>query len=203
MFSDDRFVDYPLRQSLLPGAKGLQIFATRGVVEWLSRPDRYLVVCEGRGGRIYAADECFLEEAQQVIRDAHGAQVVLRKPEVHSYVDPALDAWVEPVMFLRIKSPHAYAPEILAELRCREARILEEDLQRCDLVIRAEGRLVNLLGLTRVIGSVARGSAAIWTWLDRYEPAMPPSITLESLIQATRRKTRLESPPSSTDVLTS
>jgi translation elongation factor EF-G len=139
-------------------------------------------VCEGRGGRIYAADECFLEEAQQVIRDAHGAHVVLRKPEVHSYLDPALDAWVEPVMFLRIKTPHAYAREILAELHCRRARILEEDVQRYDLVIRAEGPLVHLLGLTRVIASVTRNSAAIWTWLDRYERAMTtPSIRSRTL----------------------
>lgn len=197
MFSDDRLVDYPLRQSLLPSADGLQIFAKRGVVDWLSRPERYLVVCEGRGGRIYAADECFLEEAQQVIRDAHGAQVVLREPEVHSYVDPALDACVEPVMFLRIKSPHAYAREILTELRRRHARILEQDTQRYDVVIRAEGRLVNLLGVTRVIGSVTRGSAAIWTWLERYERAMTtPSIQSQTSdpVDSPKESPRIDAP---------
>ena len=130
MFRDDRLANYPLRQSLLPGAYGLRIFATRGVVDWMSRPDRYLVICEGRCGRIYAADECCLEEAQQVVQDAHGTDVVFRKPEIHTYVDLELDALVEPVMFLRIRSPHAYAREILAELRSREAQILEEDMQR-------------------------------------------------------------------------
>lgn len=171
MFTEDRLDGYPLRQSLLPGAEGLQLFALRGVVDWLSRPDRYLVICEGRGGRIYAADECFLHEAQQVIREAHNDLVIMRSPEVHTYTDSVLHALVEPVMFLRIKTSYAYAPAILAELERRELRILEKDVQRYDLVIRAEGRLVHTLGLTLEINSLARGSATIWTWLDRYEVA--------------------------------
>ncbi|MFM9927755.1 hypothetical protein VLK31_32595 [Variovorax sp. H27-G14] len=175
MFNDDRLANYPLRQSLLPGAERLPIFATRGLVDWLSRPDRYLVVCEGRGGRIYAADECFLEEAQAVILDAHGACIVMRKPEVLTYIDPEINGWVEPVMFLRIKSPHAHARDILVELRRREARILEMDMQRHDVVVRAEGRLEDLMGLARVLCSFARGSVSIWTWLERYEPAKTES----------------------------
>jgi hypothetical protein len=43
MFSDDKLVGHPLRQSLLPGAEGFRIFAIRGVVDWLSGPDQYLV----------------------------------------------------------------------------------------------------------------------------------------------------------------
>lgn len=178
MFNNDRLAHYPLRQSLLPGAKGLRIFEERGVVEWLSRPDRYLVVCEGRGGRIYAADERFLEEAQHVIGNVHDAKVVFRKPEIHTYIDPELDAWVEPVMFLRIKVPHAHAREVLAELSFRGVRILEQDMQSYDLVIRAEGRLVNLIGLARIVNSFGHGSAAFWTWLDRYERAMTTSVDL-------------------------
>ncbi|SFN47103.1 hypothetical protein [Variovorax sp. OV329] len=80
MFCSDRLAQYPLRQSLLAGAQGLRIFEARGVVDWLSRPDCYLVVCEGRGGQIYAANERFLEEAQHLIGNAHGAKVVFRKP---------------------------------------------------------------------------------------------------------------------------
>lgn len=120
MFTEDRLDGYPLRQSLLPGAEGLQIFALRGVVDWLSRPDRYLVICEGRGGQIYAADESFLHEAQQVIRETHGDLVIMRSPEVHTYTDNVLQASVEPVMFLRIKTSYAYAPAILAALERRE-----------------------------------------------------------------------------------
>lgn len=172
MFIDDQLAQYPLRQSLLPGAQGLRIFETRGVVDWLSRPDRYLVVCEGRGGRIFAADECFLEEAQRVIASAHREGVVFRKPEVHTYMDSGLDALVEPVMFLRIKVAHAYAREVLAELGLRGVRILEQDMQAYDFVIRAEGRLVNLIGLARMVDSLGHGSAAFWTWLARYERAV-------------------------------
>src|SRR6478752_5350808 len=97
----------------------LPLFEGLGVADGLSRPDRYLVVCEGRGGWIFAADECFLEEAQRVIASAHRGGVVFRKPEIHTYIDSGLDALVEPVMFLRIKVPHAYAREILAELGLR------------------------------------------------------------------------------------
>lgn len=176
MFSDDQFAQYPLRQSLLPGAEGLRIFEARGVVDWLSRPDRYLVVCEGRGGRILAADERFLEEAQRVIASVHRGGVVFRKPEIHTYIDSGLDALVEPVMFLRIKVPHAYARETLAELDLRGVRILEQDMQAYDLVIRAEGRLVNLIGLPRKVDSLGHGSAAFWTWLARYERAMTSSV---------------------------
>jgi hypothetical protein len=154
----------------------LRIFEARGVADWLSRPDRYLVVCEGRGGWIFAADECFLEEAQRVIASAHRGGVVFRKPEIHTYIDSGLDALVEPVMFLRIKVPHAYAREILAELGLRGVRILEQDMQAYDLVIRGEGRLVNLPGLARMINSVGHGSAAVWTWLARYERAMTTSV---------------------------
>lgn len=197
MFSDDRLAHYPLRQSLLPGARGLRIFETRGVVDWLSRPDRYLVVCEGRGGRIFAADERFLEEAQHVIATAHGARVVFRKPEVHTYIDAELDALVEPVMFLRIKAPHAYARDILAELGLREVRILEQDMQAYDLVIRAEGRLVSLIGLASMLDSFGHGSAAFWTWLDRYERATTTSVaSLRAVVRSANRRPPSLSTPS-------
>jgi hypothetical protein len=189
MFSNDTLAQYPLRQSLLPGAKGLRIFETLGVVDWLSRPDRYLVVCEGRGGRIYAADERFLEEAQHVIRNAHDARVVFRAPEIHTYIDPELDALVEPVMYLRIKVPHACAREVLAELGFRGVRILEQDMQSHDVVIRAEGRLGRLIGFAAMVDSVGHGSAAFWTWLDRYERATTTSVDpLRAESQPTNRK---------------
>lgn len=181
MLSNDRLSNYPLRQSLLPGARNLRIFETRGVVDWLSRPERFLVACEGRGGRIYAADERCLEQAQQVIANAHGTKVVFREPEVHTYTDPERDALVEPVMFLRIKVPHAYAREVLAELSSRRVRILEQDMQSYDLVIRAEAPLVNLLGLTRMLELFGQSSIAFWTWLDRYERAMTATIPADSL----------------------
>ena len=45
-------------------------------------------------------------------------------------------------------------------------------MQSYDMVIRAEGRLVNLIGLARKVDSFGHSSAAFWTWLDRYERAM-------------------------------
>lgn len=176
MFNPLDLAAYPLRQSLLPGADGLGVFANLGLVDWLSRPDRYLVVCEGRGGCIYAADESMLDEARQVIREAHGDKVVMRPPLIHTYVDPAIEAVVEPVMFLRIKTPDVHAPAVLRELDRRATRMLEQDHQRRDLVVRAEGRLADLMGLARAIEVITGGSAVLWNWLDRYDPVKPPRL---------------------------
>ncbi|MDN8617488.1 hypothetical protein [Variovorax ginsengisoli] len=195
MFNDISLARYPLRQSLLPGARGLRIFESLGVVDWLSRPDRYVVVCEGRGGRIYAADERFLEEAQDLIRNSHGDRVVFREPEVYTYTDAELNAVVEPVMFLRIKVPHAYAREVVTELVLRGVRILEQDMQLYDMVIRAEGTLVNLMGLARSLNSVGQGSVVFWTWLERYERTLT---TFASPQRAGSRSTNESIEPEST-----
>ncbi|WP_350308480.1 hypothetical protein [Acidovorax cavernicola] len=168
MFAEDPLIKYPLRQSLLPGAEGLAVFAQRGPVDWLSRPDQYLFICEGRGGQIYASNEASLEEAQQLIRDAHGDQIVSREPEIHTFVDPELDAVVEPIMFLRLKSPRAYATVLRDELDRRRADVKEEDLQRHDVVIRAEVRLADLMGYAKEALAMSNGSVVIWNWLLRY-----------------------------------
>ncbi|MDM0091129.1 MULTISPECIES: hypothetical protein [unclassified Variovorax] len=165
---------YPLRQALLPGAPGLPLFATRGPVDWLSRPERYQVVCEGRGGRIYAASEAALEEAQQLLRDAYGTQLVLRAPEVHTFTDPAGHGPFEPVMFLRIKSPRDRCVGLLRELAKRRVRVIEQDVRRDDLVLRAEVRLADALGLGAAAARLTNGTAAVWIWLSRYEAEWPP-----------------------------
>ncbi|MGO4394028.1 hypothetical protein AB4Z46_21955 [Variovorax sp. M-6] len=185
MCAEERLALYPLRQSLLPGAEALAIFAQRGTVDWLSRPDRYLIVCEGRGGRIYAANECALTEAQEVIRDVHGALVVLRRPEVHSLRDSD-GAWVEPLMFLRLKAPSAYTGLIVEDLERRGVKIEERDLQRHDVVVRAEGWLQDLMGYPQALRKLTNGSATSWIWLLRYatrnawKAAPDPPVALRS-----------------------
>lgn len=171
MFVEHRLIEYPLRQSLLPAAAGLAIFARRGLVDWLSKPDNYLVICEGRGGQIYAANERALEEAQEIIAAAHGDNVISREAEVHTFLDPALGTVVEPVMFLRIKAPRGYTSSVVDDLKQRGVRILEEDLQRYHVVIRGEGPLAGLLGYERELQALTNGSAAMWNWLLRYEAA--------------------------------
>lgn len=165
---NERLALYPLRQPLLPGAEGLAMFAERGTVEWVSRPERYLIVCEGRGGRIYAANECALTEAQAIVRDVHGALVVMRPPEIHSY--QAEDGTtLEPLMFLRLKAPSEYAVRVLEDLERRGAKIEERDLQRHDLVVRAQVWLRDLMGYPETVQALANGSAVMWNWLLRYE----------------------------------
>lgn len=175
MNAPDPLDHYPLRQALLPGAAGLPVFATRGPVDWLSRPERYLVVCEGRGGRIYAAGETALDEAQQVLRDAYGTQLVLRPPTVHTFPDPAGGGTFEPVMFLRLKGPRIHGAGLLGELARRRVRLIEHDVRRDELVVRAELRLADALGLGEAAARLTQGTATLWLWLSRYDAAwLPP-----------------------------
>lgn len=173
MQTDERLAQYPLRQALLPGAEGLAIFAERGTVEWLSRPERFLIVCEGRGGSIYASNECALAEAQALVQDVHGTQVVCRPPEIHRYQAEDGNV-VEPLMFVRLKAPVEYLARISEDLARRDVTIEEQDVQHHDVVVRAQGWLQDLMGYPQALEELTGGSATLWTWLLRYQVRSTP-----------------------------
>ncbi|MEO8248649.1 MAG: hypothetical protein ABI589_04695 [Burkholderiales bacterium] len=173
MFAQDNLNRYPLRQLLLPAAEGDTPLERPGVVDLHSRPDSYLVISEERGGRIYAANESALKEAQQVAAAAHGEGVILADPYVHTFHEAALAAKFEPVMYLRVKVPSGYAEAVLQDLEQRGVRIMYSDVKRLDAVIRAEGRLADLLGYEEAVQTLTLGTAVVWNWLLRYEAARP------------------------------
>jgi hypothetical protein len=161
----------PLRQTVTPAGDAASAFATRGLLDWLSKPDRFQIISHGNGGQILAIGELALAEAQQLLRQAYGALVGFGAPTVHTYVDPQAGCLMVPVMFLRVEAPRAYACELLRIVEGRCARVQEVDVQKHRVVLRAEIRLANLIGLERAIVEATGGAAHILCWLLRYEAA--------------------------------
>jgi hypothetical protein len=161
----------PLRQAVTPAGDAASAFATRGLLDWLSKPDRFQIISHGHGGQILAIGELALTEAQQLLRQAYGALVGFGEPTVHTYVDPQAGCLMVPVMFLRVEAPRAHATELLRIVEGRAARVQEVDVQKHRVVLRAELRLSRLIGLERAIVDATGGSAHILCWLLRYEAA--------------------------------
>lgn len=98
-----------------------------------------------------------------------------RPKSTPSAIRPAAAGVCEPVMFLRLKSPRTHGAGLLQELARRRVRILEHDIRRDELVVRAEVRLADALGLAAAAARLTNGAAALWTWLSRYDAAwLPP-----------------------------
>ena len=127
MLPDEQLSRYPLRQPLFPGAPGLPILNDLGSWTGCLDPIGTLSYARAEAGASTQRKERALHDAQQVIRDAHGGEVVFRRPEIHTYLGTERDSWLEPVMFVRIKCPHADARDILKELSRREIKIFETD----------------------------------------------------------------------------
>ena len=168
-FADHDFLRYPLRQSLSPRVDGVALFEQRGVARALSKPDSYIVICDKQAGRIYAANERALMEARDAIAEACGQDVINGSLEVHKFLEPLRRAVVEPVMFLRVKAPSGYAAALVDDLELRGARIWQQDIQRLDVVIRAECALASLLGYEEEIQTLTNATAVVWNWLLRYD----------------------------------
>ena len=68
-------------------------------------------------------------------------------------------------MFLRVKTPRGYAASVAEDLERRAVRILQKDFRRLHWVIRAEGRLADLLGFDKAVETLTNGTAVVWNWL--------------------------------------
>jgi hypothetical protein len=128
--------------------------------ELLSRP-----VAEGLA--LYAANEDALEEPVRVLRDIYGDFVQLAPPKVRVIPgDPAQ----EPIMNVRVVARTEHSARIVAELRHRDTRILEECTRGRTFVLRAEGPLARLLGLRDALRRITDGAADHAARLVRYDP---------------------------------
>ncbi len=162
---------YPLRQALTPAAIGVASSELVERVDRLSQPDSYLVVREPQGGRIYAANERAFFEARRSVVAQHGSDVLRGLPEVHTFRESAHDPLLEPVMYLRVKVPIGYAEMMTQDLEQRGGRLLQQDVHRLDVVIRAEVFLRDLLGYEAHLLTLTNGTAVVWNWLQRYAVA--------------------------------
>lgn len=167
----DPFDLLPLRQAVRPSGAAAPAFAQQALLDGLSRPVRFRISRYGEGGQIRAVSEQALGEARAVLRQAYGELVSFGAPMVHTYVDPAHEILMEPLMFMRIDAPKSQRQELLALLQERGAQLQEVDQQRHRVVVRAEIRLAKLLGLEREILALGDGSAHVLCWLLRYERA--------------------------------
>ena len=160
-----------LRQMVSVRDDAAFVFAGQGLLNWLSRPDRFQIIGHGNGAQILAASEFALAEARTVVRRTYGDLVKFGAPTVHTYLDPETQAPMVPVMFLRIDAPRRHKEELLDLLKARAANMTTVDVQRDRVVIRAELELSRALGLQcQVHASTDDGSAHFLCWLLGYRP---------------------------------
>ena len=159
----------PLRQCARPATAIGPAFAKRDFLESLSRPARFQIVRLGKGVQILAANELALAEARLILQQAYGEQIRFDSVIVHTYLDPAREELMLPVMFLRIDAPRPHGQPLVQRLKDRGAAPEMTDIQRKRAVIRAEARLMQLLGFGRDVLELTDGSAQVLSWLLRYE----------------------------------
>jgi hypothetical protein len=169
MRSQNKLDLLPLRQCLRPATAAGLAFASHGLLESLSRPDKFQIVGLGEGGQIMAANELALAEARLILEQVYGDLLVFENATVHTYMDAARKTSMVPVMFLRIDAPKAHADALIQRLRDRGAAPQETDIERKRVVLRAEVPLADLLGFGKEVLECTDGSAQVLTWLLRYQ----------------------------------
>lgn len=161
------YYQYPLE--ILARKRGTlsQIEFAREAKRVLFDTDELLAQPGDRGLAILAANEEALSQPARVLRDVYGDFVELRRPRIrYMRGDPVH----EPIMHVRISVRREYIGRVLAELRLRDARILEECHRSRTYIVRAESPLVALLGLPARLDAITGGSADCAIRLIRYAP---------------------------------
>jgi hypothetical protein len=172
MLVRDRLNLFPLRQMVSVSGDAEHVFARQGLLDWLSRPERYQIISHGQGGQIFAIGEPALGEAQALLREAYGGLIGFGGVTVHSYVDGQPGTVMIPIMFLRVDAPRAHGHKLLQLLKDRSIDAQEIEFQRDRVVIRAEVPLSKLLGVERLIAELTDSSAHTMCWLLRYQAAL-------------------------------
>jgi hypothetical protein len=152
----------PLRQHLRPATSAGLAFASRDLLESLSRPGKFQIVGLGEGGQVMAANEFALAEARLLLQQAYGDFLVFENASAHTYTDPVLKTVMVPVMFARIDAPRAHAHTLIQRLKDRGA-----------------APLAGLLGFGKEVLDLTNGSAQLLTWLLRYQ-ANSPQIDIDN-----------------------
>ena len=116
---------------------------------------------------LFAVNEDALEEPARILRDLYGDVVELRPPRVR--VIPG-EPEQEPIMNVRITARLEHSGAIIAELRRRNAEILEKCFRGRTFIVRAEAPLATLLGLPATLDALSGCSAAHAIRLVRYAP---------------------------------
>jgi len=167
---DDRSLEpYPLRQSLTASEQKLASLRENAATEWISKPDRYLLVDDGEQLTLCATNEQALEEATPLVAAALGSSARFGVPRAHTVLRAQDGERLHPVMFVRVQVHRAHAAHVREELAHRGARVVEEDPQGDRVVLRAEAPLAVLIGFRRFLQQTANADFELWSWLARYD----------------------------------
>ncbi|MEO5694749.1 MAG: hypothetical protein ABIQ72_16575 [Usitatibacter sp.] len=161
------YYQYPLEVLARKRGTLSQIEFAREAKRVLLDTDELLAQPGDRGLAILAANEEALFQPARVLRDVYGDVVELRRPRIrYMRGEPML----EPVMHVRITARREYAGRVLAELRVRDVRVIEECHRSRIYIVRAESPLVAVLGLPARLDTITGGSADCAIRLIRYAP---------------------------------
>lgn len=159
---------YPLETLARRRARVAQLDFARKARGLLEDSDDALFQPTDRGLVILAAHEEALEAPRRLLQDLFGDEVEVRRPRVRRLPgEPSC----EPVMHVRVTARREHAPALVAELRRRGARILEECLRSRVFIVRAEAPLAALLGFPAWLAELSDGLAAASIRLLRYVPS--------------------------------
>jgi hypothetical protein len=172
------YLQYPLEALARRRGEGNQLDFARAARLLLRNTDEAVFKPLDRGLAILAANEAALEEPRRILQEMYGDLVEVRDPRVRRIPGTPVR---EPIMQVRITARRENAPALLAELRKRGARLLDESAHSRVYVVRAEAPLAALLGLPARIDSLTGGLGMHSIRLVRYGPAHGPCIKKNAL----------------------
>ena len=163
------YYQYPLETLARRKRADSQMDFARQARSALRDSDELLARPLATGLALFAANEDALEEPARILREIYGDFVDLRSPRVR--IIPGEPAQ-EPIMAVRISARAEHAGAIVAELRRRGTRILEECFRGRVFILRAEAPLALLLGLPGAVRAITEGTADAAIRLVRYAPGL-------------------------------
>jgi hypothetical protein len=161
---------YPLETLARRRSTTSQLEFAREACRTLSDSDEILFEPYEHGLAIFAANEDALEAPARILRELYGDFVELRHPQVR-YIPGRPPQ--EPIMSVRITTRADLAGRVLAELRMRSVRMLEQCIRGRILILRAEAPLASLLGLPARLDAITDGTAVHSIRLLRYSVVVP------------------------------
>jgi hypothetical protein len=164
---DGMYYQYPLETVARRKRADSQIDFARQARTALEDTDELLARPLASGLALFAANEDALEEPARVLREIYGDFVEVPSPRVRLIPGNPVQ---EPVMAVRVTARAEHAGAIVAELRGRGTRMLEECLRGRVFVVRAEAPLALLLGLPAAVRAITEGMGGASIRLVRYAP---------------------------------
>jgi len=161
---------YPIETLARKRGAASQLAFARQARNALFDSDEAVFEAHPHGLAIFAANEDAIDQSARTLREIYGDAVEIRRPKVR-YM-PGRPPH-QPIAYVRVNTLSDFSLSVLAELRRRGARILEQCTRRRVFIVRAEAPLAALLGLPASLELIAGGNVAHSIRLIRYAPVDP------------------------------